>query len=178
MGFKEAVLLYKRYISGWGELGIMFVVYILFFLIPAYYTIITKIPPENEVNKTEGKLFYKKIPGSGYLVGLHTLNGDMFFNCKPPIIRGNGCSIPKNVKNDLEGKHAVVHWYNQKIYFMSHQNRLIQLDVNDKTIINRNSTTYMMKVARKLAIIFSTVGVFIVIALNATSRRILKDTPQ
>jgi len=156
--FKKFAQLYAQYITGKGELIVMFTGYVFLFLIPAYYTITTKIPPDKDIVKTHGILFYKTIPGKGYLIGLHTNSGDVMFTCKSPITNNNGCSIKIEDKSRIEGLDATVYWYYQKKYIMSYQKRLIELNVGNNTIISRDHTEKIFNNARKITVIFSIIG--------------------
>lgn len=173
--FKKLVQVYAQYIVGKGELIILFTGYIFLFLIPAYYTITTKIPLDKDIIKTEGLLFYKTVPGKGYYIGLHTDNGDMLFTCKAPIVNDNMCRIKVEVKNRIEGQYATVHWYRQKKYLNSYQNRLISLKIGNEVIKSKSNTETNIYNAKKITVIISIIGFFFIAALNAISKKIFKN---
>ncbi|MEN6374583.1 MAG: hypothetical protein ABFD75_07370 [Smithella sp.] len=93
------------------------IIFSVILLSPTYYDIIAKIPPANELNKSQGQLIYD--PGNGmysYSTGLKTQDGEsIYFACNGSLGYNIGCIPGKFNRQSLQGKQATITWYIQPL---------------------------------------------------------------
>lgn len=146
--------------------------YVLIFCIlllsPTYYDIFARIPPDNELNKTQGQLIFH--PGNGmysYSTGLRTQDSESkYFACNGSLGYNIGCIPGKFNRQSLQGKQATVTWYTQPLILGRHKNRLVELRVEDKLIISRENTQSNITSARNWALGMFIFFVLISIGIN------------
>jgi hypothetical protein len=118
-------------------------IYIFFSIIPIYYEYKTEIPPDDALNKTDGKFLYRHIGKGGYIVEMFDGGGKHSFTCRKNIFLGNSHSclfIKGDDFSPFNGKAATVWWFDQEIYPFIHQQRLVRLVVNDHELVSRAET--------------------------------------
>lgn len=94
-------------------------------------------PPKlEELKVAEGRLSFGA-PAYRYGRPLYLLNGTIKTEFKCKLKRnGYGCQFDKQTREDIAGKFAKI-WFREEVYFGSiKENRLYQLRVGDKLLVN------------------------------------------
>lgn len=148
--------LMNRFVKSKWHLISLSLIYAFLILILFLYTIFYKVPPYNELHRSEGIVFFKSVPKRGSLTGLATTTGKVFFTCRSPFGKSNhDIPVHPEVLNNLEGKRATVLWYRRPMYIGSSANYLIDLQVDDQRVISREMMLDSMEIDAKLALLFS-----------------------
>ncbi len=129
-----------RFLTNKRRWLIIILFYIFMILIPAMYSITSKLPPDDELLQSSGVLSFEYVPRKGTLTWLKTPNGDMLFTCRDKMGSSNDCYLKKEVEQRIQGKFATILWYRHPIYFWTEQNRLVELRVNNEAVISRETT--------------------------------------
>lgn len=148
--------------------------YFFVMVIPCYYDFIAKIPPENELRVTKGELFFTCSTGGAMgKTGLVTPDGRVLFTCKAAMGTDDKClpisGINSNSK-DIEGKQATIIWYSQPVYPGAHQNRLVELQVENKKIISRENTQWYINFRSTNSPIFAFIVFLILVGMYIHNR--------
>lgn len=107
------------------------------------------IPPFEELQKTEGEVFFIRVGGkgtSGYLTGLKTTQGVKLFTCAVGPGDGPGCVYVTLVK-ELTGKPGTIWWYNMAVGPDEIRPRPLRIDVSGKTIVSYEKNIWYIEQA-------------------------------
>ncbi len=152
---------YVKMIKSKWCLRFIILFYIIFIMVPAYYTINYRLPPENKLNRTEGQLFLKHVAGKGSLIQLRAPEGKIQFSCMAPFGRSYSFPVRFEQLRAVEGNTATILWYRRPMYLGSYVNYIVQLQVGDRIIITQEKTLKSLHSGAILAASLSIIGLFI-----------------
>ncbi|MBC2731585.1 hypothetical protein [Thiobacillus sp.] len=127
-------------------------IYIFVILIPSTYAWLAEVPPQNQLQVMTGKLVYQDGPRRGdKLTGIQAASGTVFFTCSTEKFVHPNCLFPVTEYKSLSGKLATAWWFEQPIYLLSTQKRLVRLVVDRKEILSYGKTVDVTKKSAKSA---------------------------
>lgn len=124
---------WKRRFVSWVRIGnwLLIPIYIFVIALPLYYEWKTEIPSVEQFNRADGNLVYKRIVKKGALIGLKSDEGAQYFTCRPGLFTNtHDCLISTQMLDGLIERPATVWWFEQTIYPLSTQRRLVKLVVD------------------------------------------------
>ena len=140
--------------------------------IPAYHSFTAKIPPDGELLKTEGELFFKSVSNDDNLTGLRTHSGDVLFTCENTFFSSKDCVKTDNIKQSIQGRQATVYWFRQPSYLWIHKNRLAELWVGSDVVVSRAVTQRRINISKETWIWIIPAALLLFIGVDALLLRI------
>lgn len=152
---------YKQYFEfqlKFGASNLRRVIYVIIFvfmmLIPFYYAVTQRIPPESELLKSTGTILFQGSSISNIRTGLKTEDKEIIFSCQGAYLYGGGrsCYVKRDIMDRIQGRQGKVLWYKQPVYPFIAQNHLVELWDGDEVIITRDSSQARIDRTKKRAI--------------------------
>ena len=115
----------------WVGVALIWAVYVWAGLIPLYYLKQIKAPPFEQLEHTEGKVFFKHIRGKsgGYQIGLEMPDGRKeLFTCSEGFGTSPDCVLIVKVK-EYTGKPGRLWWYNMQDHNDHSRRYVMQVEI-------------------------------------------------
>jgi hypothetical protein len=135
--FKRKYTAFMKSEWKWPRICTVFI-YIFMILVPAYHSLTAHIPPDGELLKAEGQLFFESVPRKGNYTGLKTPDGDMLFTCENMYFGSKDCIWDSKIIQSIQGRQATVYWFQQPSYLWIQKNRLVELQVGRDVVFSRD----------------------------------------
>jgi len=156
--------------------------WIFYFLIPAYHVLMCEIPSQENLQLAQGTLFFESRARAGIIVVLSGTNGNEYYTCRSTTFASNhDCISPLKGIETLTGKEAKIWWFEQNIFLGYSQRRLVRLIVDDHEEYSIQKAVMQNERTKNSFVFFSIVMlvffVFIVVLFEREDIRKSKEKP-
>lgn len=142
---------------------ICLLLYLVYAVIPVYYSLKYKLRHDTKLNKSYGTINVIKTKGyktGGKIIRITNNNEKTDFSFKDKNYYRDIIPLPENKIKYINGKSGTIYWFKRPLFGKS-VNYVVQLEVNNETIISREKIENKIKRECKSSIIYLIITGFV-----------------